>query len=116
MNYKRKLILSMLIAATLEGMTLQAGDIEKNLGAPGDAFTVNQPASTELIRVGGDGNVGIATASPSEKIDINGKVRVRNTIGVQTTNTIVSIDSAGVVRKTNITVQNLLDLLNQNTQ
>ena len=112
MNYKRKLILSMLIAATLEGMTLQAGDIEKNLGAPGDAFTVDQPAGTELMRVDGNGNVGIATATPSEKVDINGKARVRDTAGVQATDTIVSIDSTGVVRETNITVQNLLDLLN----
>ena len=109
---KRKIKLTLFVYAMLASVSLQAGDIEKNLGTSADTFTVNQPAGTELMRVGGDGNVGIATATPSEKIDINGKARVRDTAGVQATDTIVSIDSTGVVRETNITVQNLLDLLN----
>lgn len=112
MKHKRKLMLSMVVAAALTGVSSQAEDIEKNLGAATDAFTIDQPAGTELMRVDGGGNVGIATATPSEKIDVNGKVRVRDALGVQVTDKIVSIDNAGIVRETNITVQNLLDLLN----
>lgn len=112
MKDKRKLMLSMVVATALAGVSSQAGDIEKNLGAATDAFTIDQPAGTELMRVDGGGNVGIATATPSEKIDVNGKVRVRDALGVQVTDKIVSIDNAGIVRETNITVQNLLDLLN----
>jgi len=35
-------------------------------------------ASTELMRIKGDGNVGIGTASPSEKLEVAGKTKTAN--------------------------------------
>lgn len=48
---------------------VNAGDIEQTLPASTDAFTVKQ-AGTELIRVHGNGNVGIGTNEPKVKLHI----------------------------------------------
>jgi len=56
-----------------------AADIEQHLPAVGDTFTIDQPAGTELMRVQGDGDVGINTTSPSSgeqnlKLDVHGAI------------------------------------------
>lgn len=76
-----------LLAITIHSILLTtvafAGDVEVSLPSAADAFTVDQPAGTELMRVNGDGNVGINTTSPSDgtvnggqalKLDVEGAV------------------------------------------
>ena len=41
-------------------------------------------ASTELMRISGNGNVGIGTSAPEYKLDVNGNVKVNNIWAVST--------------------------------
>ncbi|MEE9362880.1 MAG: hypothetical protein V3U92_09820 [Cellulophaga sp.] len=52
------------------------------------------------------GNVGIGTSSPTEKLDINGKLRVRNIPTGTNTDRILTTDANGNIRKTNSPVIN----------
>ncbi len=56
--------------AIFSSQILFAGDVEVSLPNATSAFTVGQPAGNELMRVNGDGNVGIGTEIPSSKLHI----------------------------------------------
>jgi len=45
------------------------------------AFVVNQAATANSLYVANNGNVGIGTAAPAEKLNVNGSLRVDNTSG-----------------------------------
>ena len=107
----KKLLLSVAVATALMSVSLQAGDIEKNLGAVTDAFTIDQPSGTELMRVDGGGNVGIAVATPTNKLDVNGKVRIRDLTGAALTDTIIVKDATGVLHDSGITLQTLANAI-----
>ena len=60
-----------------------------------------QGTGTELMRCQENGNVGIATAAPTEKLDVNGKVRIRDlTVNDNLFNIIVA-DATGVLYQNN---------------
>ncbi len=49
---------------------------------------------TQRMRIAASGNIGIATSSPTEKLDVNGKVRVRDLTGAdQATDVVVTADA-----------------------
>ena len=51
---------------------------------------------TELMRIKGDGNVGIGTSTPLEKLDIDGKIRIQNGLMAEfNSNTVGSIFTTG---------------------
>ncbi|MGV6809733.1 MAG: tail fiber domain-containing protein [bacterium] len=54
-------------------LSTYAADVEINLNSATDALTVDQPTGTELMRVNGDGNVGIGTATPTSLLEIIGE-------------------------------------------
>ena len=67
------------ISGLLINSVVYAADIEQHLPAVADAFTIDQPAGTELMRVQGDGDVGINTTTPSSgeqnlKLDVHGAI------------------------------------------
>lgn len=70
----RKTILATQIALALAVAYTNsyASDVEISLPAATDAFTIDQPAGTELMRVHGNGNVGIGTSTPEAALDIRG--------------------------------------------
>jgi hypothetical protein len=73
------ILLSMLMGGVLISGIVYASDIEQHLPAVADSFTVDQPAGTELMRVQGDGDVGINTTAPSSgeqnlKLDVHGAI------------------------------------------
>jgi hypothetical protein len=79
----RKTILATQIALALAIVHTNsyAGDVEISLPAATDAFTIDQPAGTELIRVQGNGNVGIGTTNPNYALHVNGIAEIDNTHG-----------------------------------
>ena len=46
---------------------------------PDSGFAVKNSSGETTVRAGGDGNVGIGTTSPSQKLDVNGGIKVGNT-------------------------------------
>ncbi|QQZ28512.1 tail fiber domain-containing protein [Thiothrix subterranea] len=81
MNTK-KILLAATIQSILCAAPAFAGDVEISLPAAADAFTVDQPAGTELMRVNGDGNVGIGTATPARTLDIVDATAIDNDAAV----------------------------------
>ncbi len=54
---------------------------------------------TEAVRVDPSGNVGVGGIAPSQKMDVNGRLRVRN-IGINNTlDTILVVDANGLIQK-----------------
>lgn len=100
--------LSVITSIVLGSITINASDIEQLLPAVEDAFTVDQPAGTELMRVNGDGNVGINTTAPTNKLDVNGAARVRDLTGATASNNIMVVDDTGVLRESGSTLSSLL--------
>lgn len=60
---------------------IQPQEIEATLAGhtTDDGFSVKDDNSTTLFRVRGDGNVGIGISSPTEKLDVNGNLKVLGT-------------------------------------
>lgn len=69
---KNKLFLVASVQAALFSSAVIAGDVEIHLPAASDAMTIDQPAGTELMRVHGNGNVGIGTTTPTSQLDVLG--------------------------------------------
>lgn len=67
-----KLLLATIIQSVLVSPIVYAGDVEVQLPTEVDAFTVDQPVGTELMRVNGNGNVGIGTVTPQYSLQIGG--------------------------------------------
>ncbi|HHC73442.1 MAG TPA: hypothetical protein ENK78_00010 [Thiothrix sp.] len=98
-----QLISGVLITGSL---STHAADVEINLNSATDALTVDQPTGTELMRVSGNGNVGIGTDSPSGKLDVqdtNGR------LGLFSGSTFISRNSGNtlIVRNSDTTGGNL---------
>ncbi|TQM21773.1 hypothetical protein FB551_1467 [Chryseobacterium aquifrigidense] len=79
-----------------------AGGLQvRNQDASKAVFLAYGTEAFELFRINENGNVGINTVSPTERLDVNGKARVRNlpvngTTGFTATKTLVADDN-GVV-------------------
>ena len=52
-------------------------------GADGLSFATGA-AQTERMRIDSSGNVGIGTTSPGSKLDVNGEIRIGNTVNTVT--------------------------------
>ena len=59
-----------IIQGGLFGALIQGGSAISNY-----ALSVTNSSSSSLLYVRGDGNVGIGTASPTEKLEVNGKIK-----------------------------------------
>ncbi len=93
------------IAAGQSGLVLKSGSTG-TVNADGVAmssptsrnlafYTSNAAALTERMRIDDSGNVGIGTAAPVEKLDVNGGVKIGNTAGA----------NAGTLRWTGLNFQ-----------
>ncbi|MCK5603558.1 discoidin domain-containing protein [Candidatus Pacearchaeota archaeon] len=65
--------------------------------------------SRPILCVENNERVGISTISPTESLDVNGKARVRNLDGYESTDTIVTADSTGVLHDSGETIGGLKD-------
>jgi hypothetical protein len=62
-----------------------------------DGRPTSDPPGVELFRIQENGNVGIATDDPTEKLDVNGKTRIRNLPQDNTLDDVVVADADGVL-------------------
>ncbi len=51
--------------------------------------------STELMRIKGNGNVGIGISTPAQMLDVNGSAVIRNNLGIGITNPVLPLDVNG---------------------
>jgi hypothetical protein len=70
---------------------------------------VNASTSNELMRIKGNGNVGIGNPSPSEKLDIAGKIKISD--GSQAVDRVLTSDANGVGTWKPIGINNISALL-----
>ncbi len=61
--------------------------------------------STRKVTLINNGSLGIGTASPTEKLQVNGKIRVTNLSGFSATDKVVTVDAYGVLHKSNSTAK-----------
>jgi len=80
----------------MSAFVLQAQDITNKLGgtATTDTYDVTDSADKVLLRVQGDGKVGIATDSPDEELHIVGNIKM--TDGNQADGKVLTSDANGV--------------------
>jgi len=71
---------------------IYAGDIEQIL-SPDNNFTIDGNGGVEVMRVQANGLVGIGTSTPSERLEVNGHIRM--TDGNQGANTVMVGDVLG---------------------
>lgn len=73
------IILNILICASLSF----AQEIEATLAghATDDGFSVKDDLGATLFRARGDGNTGVGTSNPQEKLDVNGGLKIGTTSG-----------------------------------
>ena len=91
----------MLLFGMLCMQTIIAGDIEQIL--PVDShFTIDGDGGVEVMRVQSNGMVGIGTATPNEKLEVNGSIRM--TDGSEATHTIMVGDANGTASWADISV------------
>ncbi len=69
-----------------------------NLLSNGLNFVESNVADFRLF-LENDGNVGVNTNDPTERLDVNGKLRVRDITEVTTNNDILTVDTDGVVER-----------------
>ncbi len=79
-------------------------EVQKDITSP-TSFKYTRP----ILCVETNERVGISTISPTEKLDVNGKARVRNLNGYDPTDTIVTADSTGVLHDSGKTIGDLID-------
>lgn len=80
------------------GSSFGARSSGTNIGGYFDAG--NAPTNNALIT--GNGNVGIGTSSPEQKLDVNGKVRIRIVDSINSPTNILYQDPYGVVKKASV--------------
>lgn len=79
------------IAAYIDGALSVRGN---GATASNFALTVNNNASSDLLMVRNDGNIGIGTSTPGTKLDVNGSIKM--TDGNQTNGKAMISDASGV--------------------
>jgi hypothetical protein len=72
----KKLFSFLLLASLFIPYQIFAQEIEAKLGGTSlnDGFSVKDPGNNTLLRVRGDGNVGIGVINPSQKLEVNGNL------------------------------------------
>lgn len=72
-----------------------------NIGSDSALIFQTSPGANERMRITSGGNVGISTgAVPSERLDVNGRVRVRTIDSTSSPINVLTSDVTGVIRKT----------------
>lgn len=96
--------------------TLTLPDEAGTVLTSGGAIDVDPSAPADSVAIDSSGNVGIGTSSPSQKLDVsNGHIRV-NEDGVGTKAITIRSDWAGVDPAINVTTNNSLLLMTNNTE
>jgi hypothetical protein len=80
------------------GFGINGGTLRYEVGDVGDNHVfyagVNPTTSNELMRIKGNGNVGIGSTNPSEKLEISGKIKIVD--GSQGVGRVLTSDANGV--------------------
>ena len=77
-----KIVLLIAISLCLSFNTINAQDITNKLGGADNTVTydITDSADKVLLRVQGDGKVGIGETTPSEALDVDGNIKVSGTV------------------------------------
>jgi len=66
--------------------------------------------SNDLVQINADGNVGIGTITPEEKLDVSGNTIIRGTLNVTTLSTGTTINNLGIDSNGNVVSSDLTDV------
>ena len=87
---KKNILIGMCVFFLSLSINAYAADTEVILedDTPDSGFAVKNSSGETTVRAGGDGNVGIGTASPTQKLDVAGKIKVGDSAATPTAGTI----------------------------
>ncbi len=76
------------------GFGIQSSQFRMHVSNPADDFLfLNAPAGAEIMRIKGNGNVGIGTANPAARLDVNGNIQLGNSQWLQARNNAGAIEN-----------------------
>ena len=87
---KKNILIGMCVFFLGMSISAYAADTEVILedDTPDSGFAVTNSSGETTVRAGGDGNVGIGTSSPTQKLDVAGKIKVGDSAATPTAGTI----------------------------
>ena len=93
-----------LVGASIAAIRESSGDSDSSTGL-GFFITQNDETLDEAVRIDHDGNVGIGTSSPTQKLDVNGDIAVKGASVINKASAALTIgDTAGTDSVTNLTL------------